>query len=598
MPAMDKSKSAHNLLALLISFSLLFAIVCLGISFLSFGFLKPVIDSLAPDGQVESLTQSSLSIALIAIRVIGGFCAFVALGLLILRSKFLPGLAKLLEMISWKNLTKDFRKIFAISPGEHVDRIYLVALLVITLLALLIRLIFISKPMSHDEAYTFLAFASRSFRVVISDYHLPNNHVFHTILVYLAYHLFGNQPWIIRLPALVAGVLVVPATYWVGCLFYDRNTAILSAALVASASPLISYSTSARGYSLLGLFTLLILGLGVLVKDNKNLLAWILIVVLSSLGFYTNPTMLYPFGILMTWLLVSALLKDVAAEYNSIFFYYLLLSGISVVFITILLYTPIITFSGLNNLIGNSVIASLNWEDFQQSIWVRAQNTWEDWTEGVPILIITLLVIGIIISLIFHRKLSAHRFPLQIAAVIWIAVALIIQKVAPWPRIWLFLLPLFIIWGTSGLIYLLSLVISQKPFSEKGYPVILGLAIFVPAFLLTTYSINPPYPAQIIGPEEEITRYLKDYLQPGDVVVATSPTRAQVGYYFSAYGISEDFFYTQGSKFNRAIVLVNEKQGEPLESVIQHTGLSDQLDSHLANPIRQFRYAIVYEISR
>lgn len=557
-----------------------------------------MIDSLASDGQVESLTQSSLRNALTMIRVIGGLCAFVALGLLFLRSRIQPGLAKLLEMISWKNLTKDLRQIFTISPGERIDRIYLVALLVITLLALLIRLIFISQPMRHDEAYTFLAFASRSFRVVISDYHLPNNHVFHTILVYLAYHLFGNQPWIIRLPALIAGVLAVPATYWVGNMFYDRNTAILSAALVASASPLISYSTNARGYTLISLFTLLILALGVLVKDNKNLLAWILIIVFSALGFYTNPTMLYPFGILMTWLLVSALLKDVASEYKSNFFYYLLSSGIGVAFLTILLYTPIIIFSGLDNLIGNSVIASLNWENFQQSIWVRAQNTWEDWTTGVPIFIIGLLVFGTIISLIFHRKLSAHRFPLQIAAVIWIAIALIIQKVAPWPRIWLFLLPVFIIWGTSGVIYLLRLAFLQRPLLDKGYIAILGAAILLPAFLLTSYSISPPYPANIISPEEEITRYLKDYLEPGDVVVATSPTRSQVGYYFSAYGISEDFFYNQQSKFNRAIVLVNEKQGEPLESVIKHTGLSNQLDSHLANAIRQFRYAIVYEISR
>lgn len=557
-----------------------------------------MIDSLASDGQVESLTQSSLRNALTMIRVIGGLCAFVALGLLFLRSRIQPGLAKLLEMFSWKNLTKDLRQIFTISPGERIDRIYLVALLVITLLALLIRLIFISQPMRHDEAYTFLAFASRSFRVVISDYHLPNNHVFHTILVYLAYHLFGNQPWIIRLPALIAGVLAVPATYWVGNMFYDRNTAILSAALVASASPLISYSTNARGYTLISLFTLLILALGVLVKDNKNLLAWILIMVFSALGFYTNPTMLYPFGILMTWLLVSALLKDVASEYKSNFFYYLLSSGIGVAFLTILLYTPIIIFSGLDNLIGNSVIASLNWENFQQSIWVRAQNTWEDWTTGVPIFIIGLLVFGTIISLIFHRKLSAHRFPLQIAAVIWIAIALIIQKVAPWPRIWLFLLPVFIIWGTSGVIYLLRLAFLHRPLLDKGYIAILGAAILLPAFLLTSYSISPPYPANIISPEEEITRYLKDYLQPGDVVVATSPTRSQVGYYFSAYGISEDFFYNQQSKFNRAIVLVNVKQGEPLESVIKHTGLSNQLDSHLANPIRQFRYAIVYEISR
>jgi hypothetical protein len=64
------------------------------------------------------------------------------------------------------------------------------------------------------------------------------------------------------------------------------------------------------------------------------------------------------------------------------------------------------------------------------------------------------------------------------------------------------------------------------------------------------------------------------------------------------YDISEDFFYNQQSEFDRAIVLVNEKQGEPLERVIKQSGLSNKLDPHLANPIYRFKYAVVYEISR
>ena len=595
---MNKTRSAHTLWALLLSFCLLLAVFSLGISLLPFSIIKAVIDSLASDGLVESFSQSSMRTALPAIRLFGWLCTSLALGIVLLRSKTQSVLAEMLDRFSWKNLSSDLRQIFGISLGDRKDRLYLAALLIVTLLALLIRLVFISRPMRHDEAYTFIAFASRSLGVVISDYHLPNNHVFHTLLVYLAYHLLGNQPWIIRLPALVAGVLVVPATYWVGNRFYNRNTAIVSAALVASSSPFIDYSTNARGYSLLSLFALLVLALGVHVKEKNNLIAWILIVSLSALGFYTNPTMLYPFGILMTWLLVSALLKDVSLAYSPRFIYYLLSAGICVALLTILLYAPILIFSGLDNLVGNSIVASLSWEDFQQSIWVRAQNTWEDWTAGVPLFMTMLLVIGTIISLVFHRRLSPHRLPLQIAAVIWIAITLILQRVAPWPRIWLFLLPLFIIWASAGLTYMLHLATRERLAFENGYLAILGVVILLPVFLLATFSINPPYPAQTIGIEEEITRYLKDYLQPGDVVAAVSPMRAQVGYYFSAYDIPDDFFYDHQSEFDRAIVLVNEKHDQTLESVIEHEGLPKILDSNQARLIHRFKYAILYEISR
>ena len=595
---MNKTRSAHTLWALLLSFCLLLAVFSLGISLLPFSIIKAVIDSLASDGLVESFSQSSMRTALPAIRLFGWLCTSLALGIVLLRSKTQSVLAEMLDRFSWKNLSSDLRQIFGISLGDRKNRLYLAALLIVTLLALLIRLVFISRPMRHDEAYTFIAFASRSLGVVISDYHLPNNHVFHTLLVYLAYHLLGNQPWIIRLPALVAGVLVVPATYWVGNRFYNRNTAIVSAALVASSSPFIGYSTNARGYSLLSLFALLVLALGVHVKEKNNLIAWILIVSLSALGFYTNPTMLYPFGILMTWLLVSALLKDVSLAYSPRFIYYLLSAGICVALLTILLYAPILIFSGLDNLVGNSIVASLSWEDFQQSIWVRAQNTWEDWTAGVPLFMTMLLVIGTIISLVFHRRLSPHRLPLQIAAVIWIAITLILQRVAPWPRIWLFLLPLFIIWASAGLTYMFHLATRERLAFENGYLAILGVVILLPVFLLATFSINPPYPAQTIGIEEEITRYLKDYLQPGDVVAAVSPMRAQVGYYFSAYDIPDDFFYDHQSEFDRAIVLVNEKHDQTLESVIEHEGLPKILDSNQARLIHRFKYAILYEISR
>jgi len=595
---MNKTRSAHTLWALLLSVCLILATFSLGISLLPFSFLKTLIDSLASDGLVESFSQSSLRAALPTIRLFGGFCASLALGMYLLRSKTRSILAGLLEVFSWRNLTSDLRKIFAISLGDRKNRLYMAALLIVTLLALFIRLMFISRPMRHDEAYTFIAFASRSLRVVLSDYHLPNNHVFHTLLVYLAYHLLGNQPWIIRLPALVAGVLVVPATYWMGNRFYNRDTAIVSAALVATSSPFIDYSTNARGYSLLSLFALLILALGVHVKEKKNLIAWILIVSLSALGFYTNPTMLYPFGILMTWLLVSALLKDVSLAYSQRFIYYLLSAAICVALLTILFYAPILIFSGLDNLVGNSIVASLSWDDFQQSIWVRAQNTWEDWTAGVPLFMTMLLVTGTIVSLVFHRKLSPHRLPLQIAAVIWIAIVLILQRVAPWPRIWLFLLPLFIIWASAGLTYLLYLATRERPSFENGYLAIIGVAILLPTILLATYYINPSNPAQTTGVEEEITRYLKDYLQPGDVIVAISPMRAQVGYYFSAYDIPDDFFYNHQLEFERAIVLVNEKHSQTLESVIAHEGLPNVLDLDAAKLIRRFKYAALYEISR
>ncbi len=81
---------------------------------------------------------------------------------------------------------------------------------VITLLGLILRLLEINKPIAYDEAYTFINFASKPFKYILADYSAPNNHIFHTILVGIAYRLFGGQPWVVRLPAFLAGTLMAP----------------------------------------------------------------------------------------------------------------------------------------------------------------------------------------------------------------------------------------------------------------------------------------------------------------------------------------------------------------------------------------------------
>ena len=84
-----------------------------------------------------------------------------------------------------------------------------------------------------------MAFA-RSLFAAATDYHLPNNHVFHSILVYFSTRIFGIQPWAVRLPAFTAGVLLVPAAYWLAKRLYDRWTALGAALLVAWFPPLIA----------------------------------------------------------------------------------------------------------------------------------------------------------------------------------------------------------------------------------------------------------------------------------------------------------------------------------------------------------------------
>ena len=486
----------------------------------------------------------------------------------------------------------------SIKPSKE-DTIPLIILSIITGLGILFRYAYLWRPMGHDETYTFMAFASRGLRFVISDYHLPNNHVFHTVLVNFAYHLYGDSPAVVRLPAFLAGVLIIPATYLVGRVFYWTTISLVSASIVASLPVLIDYSTTARGYTFLALFTLIIIALAAYNKDHKNLVGWIVFAVFSAFGLYTLPTMIYPIGMVITWLLLSGIINDVSINYGRRFYLYLIIISILILLFTTFLYSPIIINSGIQSLVGNDVVGSLSWSEFTQSVPVRIKNTWAEWNRDIPVFISLLALLGLGVSIIYPKYPRNRRIPLIAAGLLWIGTALIIQKVAPWPRIWLFLLPLFVIWISAGLIGLTDLFfkkIPNRPYIQTGMITILILLPLVAGFgrSYTQYSQK----MRSKGEPEEIVYFLKDFLNPEDVVVVTSPDNIVLKYYLIRNGFSGEYIeLVKGKTFDHAFVVVNRSLGQTLAYVLERRSFLDDVSIDSAEEIYSSRRFTIYQLS-
>lgn len=64
-----------------------------------------------------------------------------------------------------------------------------IALFVITLGAVLLRWRYLDVPMRYDESFTVWRYAAQDRRVFLRSYSLPNNHVFHSLLVHIAIRL-------------------------------------------------------------------------------------------------------------------------------------------------------------------------------------------------------------------------------------------------------------------------------------------------------------------------------------------------------------------------------------------------------------------------
>ena len=184
------------------------------------------------------------------------------------------------------------------------DVLVLWALTGLILFGVTIRTVYLSAPIRSDEAFTYLSFASHPLSVALADYSAPNNHLFHTLLVHFSTAIWGMYPWVVRLPAFLAGILVIPLTYQVGRQFYGQPTGIVVAGLMAGLSYVIEWSTVARGYPLITLFFLLLLFIANRLRTRATRRRWFLFALFSTLGLYTVPTMIYPLAIVGVWLLL------------------------------------------------------------------------------------------------------------------------------------------------------------------------------------------------------------------------------------------------------------------------------------------------------
>jgi hypothetical protein len=451
---------------------------------------------------------------------------------------------------------------------------YTAAVLVLIGAAVLVRWLFLSYPMRYDESYTVVTFAARPWRNLVSDYSLPNNHIFHTVLVKLSMNLFGSAPWAVRLPAFISGILCVPAGYVLARQLYGRQAAILSAGLIAMLPMLIETSTNARGYSQYTFFGLLLFSLAVYLVKQANLAGWLLFALIGMLGFYTVPFMLYPFGAVCAWIIVSALMGTTNQAYGSLsrLLKYAVASGILVIIGTILLYSPVILIgTGLQSLIGNPFVGRMSWAEFWPILWEQMVNTWMKWHFDLPLAARILPAAGFALSLLFHRKISRVKVPLQATSAIWLAAVVIPMRRNPYDRLWVFLLPLWLIWASAGL-HALFMKLKERP--RLYWQTALTTGLLIISAIWSYQRVHQYYPGWQADPGkiEQAAEFLSQNLEPGDAVAVVFPNDAQYWYYLGQRGVGDETMHRieQGNHKRVFAVVSNDGAATPAEALEAH----------------------------
>jgi 4-amino-4-deoxy-L-arabinose transferase-like glycosyltransferase len=158
------------------------------------------------------------------------------------------------------------------------------ALLLVTLLAAVLRIVGLNHDLWLDEIATTVNYLRNSPLEILSTYRSANQHLLYSLLGSVSFSVFGESAWSARLPAVVLGVGAIPGLYVLARRVAPEGEALWAALLLAVSYHHIWFSQSARGYSGMIFFTVwgTVLLLQALERDRRR--SWVLYALCAALG--------------------------------------------------------------------------------------------------------------------------------------------------------------------------------------------------------------------------------------------------------------------------------------------------------------------------
>ena len=448
--------------------------------------------------------------------------------------------------------------------GRPVEGMLLAAVVVV---AAALRWHWLGQPMRYDEAVTWLEYASRPLPQALALYDLPNNHLFHTLLVHLSADHLGAEVRALRLPAFLAGLLTVAATWALGRRVHGPAAGLVAAAAVAASPVMVLFSTNARGYGPVVLAFLVLVLLATELRRRASLPLWAAFAAVAALAGWTMPAALYPAAAVGVWLLWPEApgegarpLADRAVG----------LAGAAVAAgaATVLLYLPVLRRSGWRSVVANRFVAPDPPSEFVAEVPGFLFAVLREWGHGAPGWIVALLVVGAAAELVrtavagaagegrgLRRRGRRRRPPpLLPAALIGSVVVLAATRRVPFARVWLYLLPAFVVLASAGLQTLVRALVKVAPGGADGprrhararrsarataavaLVVLVGGGVhLMRADPVSAWGLTGTLPAG-----DRVAELLDRNMGPADAVRAPLPSDAPLEYYFSRLGRDRD----------------------------------------------------------
>lgn len=429
-----------------------------------------------------------------------------------------------------------------------------------------LRALLLDRPITYDESFAYVQFATRSFSELITDLSHPSNHILYTLLMKASAWSFGLSKVTVRLPAFAAGVLALPLFYLFVRAMFNRYIALLALSLVVASGPLIEYSAMARGYSLSWFFLVAALVLGRHVIKENNMTSAVLIGVACALGMWAVTSMIHVSLLIYIWLLISITTKYDHTVRTRLFT--LLVSVLTFLLVTTLFYYPVVQAHGFDQILHHNTIPFLTWKEFKLVHEAHALELWAYIVDSSATWLALIGVVGLLHAAFISSKYRVLAFAMLLGAV---PLVLVQRMVGP-PESWLYSLFLFHLSSAIALFYLLKFIQEKLvPNLGKRSRTILASMVLCAGFAVPGMRMAWERTAGM--PEaERCIEYAATHLGAGDKIFAEHPWDAPIEFHLLAARMDPAMLYGTVEDSATIMIATATDPEQTVAGVLRHNG--------------------------
>ena len=395
--------------------------------------------------------------------------------------------------------------------------------------AIALRVLALNQQLWFDEIVTLLDSARYPVSRIVTQYAGQNQHMLYSLLAHCSIRLFGEQPWALRLPAMLFGVASIPALYFLARLVTTNREALFASALMTVNYQHIWFSQNARGYSGMLFWTLLTSIFFIRCANQGNIRDWVMYGITAALGIYTHLMMACVVAghvLLYLCLLVSAARSG--RPYSRSFFqplYGVVLCGV----VSLMLYAPVIP-----RILAHTVGVARDPVRYEWAspLWALAELV-RGLRSGAAGGLLALAIGGVLLlsGLLSYWQENRFAVGLFLFPGLMTAAAVLATSHNFWPRFFFFEIGFAMLLLVRGAMVLGRFASRMIEGSQK-----LGLQTGTAVVLLMLLASVVPLRAEYLYPKQDYLgamKFLDEQRQPGEQVVTvgvvTSPYQRYYG---------------------------------------------------------------------